>query len=281
MTRLLDRRLATLRSEGRLAFMPFLVIGDPDPEGFLDLAHTLVESGADALELGFPYSDPPADGPVIQAADARALRAGVDTGRAFELVAALRARHEVPVSVLVYYNLVLQHGLDAFYARAREVGIDAVLVADVPLELAGPLVERARAHGVAPVFLASALTSPERACRLGELGESYVYAAARVGVTGARDELAERPLEGLVGRLRDAGVGLPILAGFGLSTPAHVRSVGAAGADGAIVGSALVRAAAEALPDREAGRAAVAALARSLAAAAHGEAPASADDAPA
>lgn len=269
MSRLLDRRLSALREEGKLAFMPFLVVGDPHPEGFFTLADALVRSGADALELGFPYSDPPADGPVIQAADARALAAGMTTTRAFELVGALRSRHEIPVSILVYYNLVLQHGLDAFYARAREAGIDAVLVADVPLELTAPLAEAAGRHGVAHVCLASAVTTAPRAARLAELCESYVYAAARVGVTGARAELEGPPLQGVVTRLRDAGVRLPILAGFGLSTPAHVEAVGAAGADGAIVGSAIVAAAAERFPDLDGAAAAIDALAAPLARAAH------------
>lgn len=249
--RLLDARLAALRAEGRLAFVPFVVVGDPDPETFLRLADALVEAGADALELGFPYSDPSADGPVIQAADDRALAAGVTTSTAFDLVKRLRERHEIPISLLVYFNLVLQTGIDAFYARARASGIDAVLVADVPLELSGPLVEAARRSGVAPVFLASAVTGPERAEQLRPIAEGYVYAAARVGITGVREDFAGTPLAALVERLRAAGLSLPILAGFGLSTPEHVRAVAAAGADGAIVGSAIVRALADALPDRD------------------------------
>ena len=245
----LDRRLAHVRQEGRLAFVPFLVVGDPDAEGFLRLVEATVTAGADVLELGFPFSDPPADGPVIQAADARALRAGITTERAFELCAEVRRRHRIPISLLVYFNLVLQAGIENFYRRARESGVDAVLVADVPLELSEPLRQAATAHHVAPVFLASAVTTATRARSLQAMSEAYIYAAARVGITGVQTQLAGSALDALVRRLRGAGIELPVLAGFGLSRPEHVRAVAAAGADGAIVGSALVRTLAEHLPD--------------------------------
>ncbi len=272
MTRLLERRLAELRAEQKLAFVPFLVVGDPSPEGFLAYVDTLVAAGADALELGLPYSDPPADGPVIQAADQRALAANVTPASALDLIAGARARHpSVPASLLVYHNLVLQAGVGPFYARARAAGVDAVLVADVPLELSGPLVAAARAHDVAPVFLASAVTTDARARRLAEVAEGYIYAAARVGVTGAKETLDGGPLTALVDRLRQARIGLPVLAGFGLSTPAHVAAARSAGADGVIVGSALVAAAAEKLPDPAAAAAALFSLAARLAAAAHSQ----------
>lgn len=271
MTRLLDARLAARRSAGKLAFMPFLVVGDPSPEGFVAAAETLVDAGADALELGFPYTDPSADGPVIQAADARALAAGTTTSRAFELIAQLRARREIPVSLLVYYNLVLQFGLDRFYGHAREAGIDAVLVADVPFELAEPLVRSARVHDVAPVCLASAVTTEARARTLRDLGESYIYAAARVGITGAQTNVAQPALGGLVERLRAAGNELPILAGFGLSRPEHIHAVRDAGADGAIVGSALVSAMAQHLPRLQDGLQALRSEAEALGNAAHQE----------
>ena len=183
-------------------------------------------------------------------------------------MAAVTARHQIPVSLLVYYNLVLQMGIDTFYARARAAGIDAVLVADVPLELSGPLVASAREHRVAPVFLASAITSEDRARQISEHAEGYIYAAARVGITGAREKMAQPALASLVERLRSAEIELPILAGFGLSTPAHLAAVADSGADGAIVGSALVRAYAEQLPDIDAAVAALVDAARPLAQAA-------------
>lgn len=268
MTRLLDQKLAQRRTEGHLAFMPFLVVGDPDCERFLEAARTLADGGADALELGFPYSDPSADGPVIQAADERALASGITTEGCFQAIERFRKERDVPVSLLVYYNLVLQFGPDRFYARARASGIDAVLVADLPLELAASTFESARRHQVAPVCLASAVTTDARAALLRDAGESYVYAAARVGITGERSDGPASTLGQLVERLRCAGLTRPVLAGFGLSTPAHVRAVGMAGADGAIVGSALVRALADA-PTFETGLVQLRGLATELAHAAH------------
>lgn len=241
--RALDQALARARSEGRAALAPFLVVGDPDLETSLTLLESLAAAGPDFLELGFAFSDPPADGPVIQAADQRALAAGVTPDASFDLLARLRARTSVPFSLLVYANTVLAAGLDAFYARAREVGVDAVLVADVPLEEAMPFVEAARRHGVAPVFIATPLTPPARLAQLSALAEAYVYVVAQVGVTGERTGISPRlaPLLTALRRTTD----LPLLAGFGIRGPDEVRGVVEAGADGAIVGSALVRLVAE------------------------------------
>jgi len=236
------RRVLEARTAARqAAFVPFLVAGDPGADASLEHCSTLVAAGADALEIGFPFSDPPADGPVLQAAALRALRGGGTTLRSFELLEALRRRHDTPVSLLLYVNLVLQFGVDAFYRRCADVGVSAVLLADVPLEEAGPFVAAARSHGVAPVFIASALSSEERLARIRAHADdgAYLYAVARVGITGEQAEV-DPALATTLDRLH-AAVPLPILCGFGISTPAHIRAVRAAGADGAIVGSALVR----------------------------------------
>ena len=259
---------ARCAAEDRGAFVPFLVIGDPDFEQGLALADALVEAGADALELGLPFSDPPADGPVIQAADQRALAAGMTTPRALDWLARLRETHDVPVSLLVYYNLVLQYGEEAFYARLGELQIDAVLVADLPPEHADSVLDAARRHGVATVFLASELSTPARLERIAGVCDGYVYALARVGVTGERAQV-NTALEGALARMR-AALDLPLLVGFGISSPDHVRSALAAGADGVIVGSAIVRRVAEHLDDPAAARAAVRALAADLRAATQG-----------
>lgn len=268
------QRVVRARNEaGQAAFVPFLVAGDPTAERSLQVADTLVEAGADALEIGFAFSDPPADGPVIQAASLRALRAGATTERAFELLAAIRRRHDVPVSLLVYVNLVVQRGVDAFYARCAGVGVDAVLLADVPLEEAAPYVAAARAHGVAPVFIASALSDDRRLDRIASHadGGAYLYAVARIGITGEKASVDPR-LGPTLRRLR-AAVPLPVLAGFGIATPDHVATVRDAGADGVIVGSALVRHLEQGSPEEAI--AAMGAHARLLAAAAHAVRPAS------
>lgn len=261
---LLDERLAAAKSSKRLAFLPFLVVGDPHPEGFIQMAKAMVEAGADALELGLPFSDPPADGPVVQAADLRALSAGITTEKAFELMEQVHRQHDIPISLLVYFNLIMQAGAEAFFERCRAVGIDAVLVADVPFELSEPIFRAARAAGVSPVCLASAVSSSERAKTIREIGEAYVYAAARVGITGVQQTVAESSLGELVTRLRHAEVTLPILAGFGLSRVEHIHAVRDAGADGCIVGSSIIDQMARHLPDIDAGVAAAHRLAHKL-----------------
>jgi tryptophan synthase alpha chain len=235
-------RLETTFSRARAAkegvFMPFLVLGDPDPATSLLLAERLINAGADVLEFGFPFSDPPADGPVIQAADQRALRAGMTPPAAFELIAKVRAMTAAPIALLMYYNLILRHGVTAFYRRAKEVGVDAVLVADLPVEEAGPALEAARDAGIAPIFIASELTTPARLSAILGAAKGYLYVVAHIGVTGAKETVAGS-LAGTVARLREK-TALPLLAGFGISSPEQVRRVLAAGADGAIVGSALI-----------------------------------------
>lgn len=237
--RALDARLRELEARGEGAFAPFIVLGDPTPEATHQWIDALAAAEPDIFEFGFPFSDPPADGPVIQSADIRALNAGTTPEICFEILAQAHARHGIPASLLIYMNLVLQYGIDSFYKRCSECGVDAVLIADLPLEEAEETVLAARAHGVAPVFVASHLSDLQRLARLGELGEGYVYLVARVGVTGEQQEL-NQDLPGIVERVR-AATGLPVLVGFGISTPEHVRGVIAAGATGAISGSAIVR----------------------------------------
>ena len=254
--------VARCAAEDRGAFVPFLVIGDPGFGASLALADALVAAGADALELGLPFSDPPADGPVIQAADHRALAAGMTTPRVFDWLEAVRRKHDLPISLLVYLNLVMQYGEDAFYARCGELGVDAVLVADLPPEHADSARASARAHGVATVFLASELSTPARLTRIGAACDGYVYALARVGVTGERSDMND----GLAAALDRMGAHIPLprLVGFGISSPAHVRAALAAGAEGVIVGSAIVRRVAEHLDDPAAACAAVTETATAL-----------------
>ena len=219
--------VARRSAAGEAVFVPFLVAGDPTFEQSVALARVLTESGADALEVGLPFSDPPADGPVVQAADHRALSSGMTTARALSWVARVREFTDIPISLLAYHNLVLQAGIDAFYARAAEVGVDAVLVADLPPEHASASVAAAVQHGVAPVFLASELSTPARLDRIASVCDGYVYALARVGVTGARESVATG-LSGALTRMGDH-IGLPRLVGFGISSPEHVLAARRAG----------------------------------------------------
>lgn len=232
-------RLDALKGRKEGVFMPFVVIGDPDLETSMAVAVALCDAGADIIEFGFPFSDPPADGPVIQAADERALRAGVTPDSCFAFISELRSRRDTPVALLLYYNLILQRGVDRFYREAAAAGVDAILVADVPIELAEPLTTAAAKHGIAPIFIASELSSDTRLRSLAKVAQGYVYAVARIGITGEQSDV-QAGLSDTVRRIKKA-TDLPVLAGFGIGSPDNVRAVLAAGADGAICGSAIVR----------------------------------------
>jgi tryptophan synthase alpha chain len=228
-----------LERRGEGAFGAFAMLGDPDLESSGVILDALVEGGADMIELGIPFSDPIADGPVIQAAAERALAAGVTPADCFRLLAAFRARHpSVPVGILTYANLVLARGRDAFYRAAAEAGVDSVLVADVPVLEALPFVEAARRHGVAPVLIAARNTPGSTLRRIAALGDGYTYCLARAGVTGAGESVAFDHGE-MLETLRE-NLAPPPVFGFGISKPEHVRAALDAGAAGVISGSAIV-----------------------------------------
>lgn len=255
-----------LRARREGAFVPFTVLGDPDPETSLAIVRALVRGGADALELGIPFSDPVADGPVIQAADVRALAAGVRPAHAWEIVRAVRAESPaLPIGLLVYANLVEARGREPFYRSAAEAGVDSILVADVPTLEAVAFAECARRAGVQPVLIATPNSDDRHLQAIARLGGGYTYVVTRVGVTGA-DREAQSNQAGLLEKLRGFGAP-PALVGFGVSRPEHVRAALADGAVGAICGSAIVRRIEQNLGDRAALLAAVEALVRELKAA--------------
>jgi len=244
---------ARLAASAEGAFIPFVVLGDPDPHASLGVAEALIEAGADALELGIPYSDPVADGPTIQAADRRALTAGTRPADAFRITAKLRERHpDLPMGLLVYANLVEAPGRERFYAQAAAAGIDSVLVADVPTVECAPYAAAAAAVGIEPVLIAAPNASEEALRVIAETSKGYTYVVSRVGVTGTEDE-AGLDHGALVTTLQAAGAP-PCVLGFGISTPDHVRAALAAGASGAISGSAVVRRIADHLDDEVARR---------------------------
>lgn len=227
-----------LRVRGEGALGAFVMLGDPDPATSASILDALVEGGADMLEVGIPFSDPVADGPVIQAAAVRALAAGTRTADCFRLLGEFRARHpQIPVGILTYANLVMARGRKAFYGAAAEAGVDSVLVADVPLIEADPFLAAARSAGVAPVLIAAPNTPPERLARIAAEGEGYTYCVARAGVTGADSEV--RFAGEVIAALQAANAPPPVL-GFGISGPDHVRLALRAGARGVITGSAIV-----------------------------------------
>ncbi len=227
-----------LKKEG--AFIPFVVLGDPDIPTSLKIIRALIRAGADALELGFPFSDPIADGPVIQMAALRALRAGVTPADCFEIIRHIRNENEnLPIGLLLYANLIMARGVDDFYAAAEAGGVDSILVADVPMRESTLILDAARRHHIAPVFIAAPGTRDEVLKKIAESGEGYTYLLSRAGVTGTGSR-AQTPAAGMIRKLEALKAPPPVL-GFGVSEPEHVRAALTAGARGVFVGSAIVK----------------------------------------
>ena len=235
-----DNAFAALKSRQEGAFVPFVTLGDPGPEQSLKIIDTLIEAGADALELGIPFSDPLADGPTIQNATLRAFAAGVTPGQCFEMLAAIRQKHPtIPIGLLMYANLVFSRGIDTFYAECARVGVDSVLVADVPVEESAPFRQAAMRHNVAPIFICPPNADDELLRQIASYGRGYTYLLSRAGVTGAENKAA-LPLHHLVEKLAEYHAAPP-LQGFGISSPDQVTAAIDANAAGAISGSAIVK----------------------------------------
>lgn len=237
MTRI-GERLARRKREGRPAFVAFVTAGDPSLLRTVELAGELDREGVDVLELGVPFSDPLADGPVIQRASERALRRGVTLRQVLDAVREIRKRSELPLLLFTYLNPILQYGMERLARDAKQAGADGVLVTDLPPEEAEEWLAAARAADLDTVFLAAPTSPDERLRRVAEASRGFVYAISCTGVTGERVTLSDdaRPLVERMRRLTRE----PVILGFGVSTPAHVKEVGEA-ADGVVVGSALVR----------------------------------------
>jgi tryptophan synthase alpha chain len=234
---------ARLRAAHRTGLVTYLTAGDPSLARTRDLLFALERAGADVIELGVPFSDPLADGPVIQRATERALAGGTTLDGVLSLVADVRASLATPIVLFTYANPVVRMGLPAFAARAAAAGVDGVLLLDVPIEEAGEVQARLDTVGIDTIFLVSPTTTPERMREAGRLGRGFLYAISRLGVTGVRDRVAEGA-DRLAARVREAST-LPLAIGFGISHPDHVAAVGRY-ADAAVVGSGLVQVIADA-----------------------------------
>jgi len=242
MSRIADA-FARARRERRAAFVPYLTAGDPDLETTAELVAALERAGADVVELGVPFSDPIADGPVNQAAAERALDAGTTLTGILAQVARLRARTPVPIVLFTYFNPVFRYGIERFAEHAADSGVDGVLVVDLPPEEArGEYLDTLRAQGLDAIFLLAPTSTRERVAAVAAVASGFVYYVSRTGVTGERGELPRelaREVKALRKRLK-----LPVAVGFGISTPEQAAAV-ARVADGVVVGSALVRLVAE------------------------------------
>jgi len=242
---------------GRAALMPYLMGGFPDMATSLGIGLACADNGADLVELGVPYSDPLADGPVIHAAGTAALRSGATLDGVLGVAEQLSKR--LPVVLMGYVNLVLARTPDGFAGRAADAGVSGLIVPDLPLEEAPEIQEACEAHGIALVPLVAPTTPAERLRAIGARARGFLYTVSVVGTTGER-ESDEQAMRTLLARVREHA-DVPVAIGFGISTPAQAAAAADAGADGVIVGTRLVRAAAEA----EDPVAAVGALVRALA----------------
>jgi tryptophan synthase alpha chain len=231
-----------MRAEQRAGLVTYTTAGDPDLARSGDVLLALDRAGADVLEVGVPFSDPLADGPVIQRATERALAAGANLRGVLDLVQGLRARIAAPIVIFSYANPLMRMGIETFARRAAAAGVDGVLALDLPIEEAGTFRETLGSVGLDVIFLLSPTTTEVRIRRAAELGSGFLYGISRLGVTGARDRVASGA-EAMVRRIR-AHTSLPIALGFGVSSPQQVAEIGAF-ADAAVVGSALVSVIAE------------------------------------
>ncbi|MCQ8893515.1 MAG: tryptophan synthase subunit alpha [Methanolinea sp.] len=242
-----------------------LVAGDPDREVSLSLMREAERCGADIIEVVMPYSDPVADGPVMQKAMQRALRAGMTPDGLFSLLRDFRTSSGTPLLILTYANIVVQRGIGAFYRDARAAGADGVAVADVPLEEADPFCRAARESGIDPVLFVSQTTSPGRLREIADRASGFLYLVAVLGVTGVRGSL-NAGIGEYLGKVKEVSP-LPVVPGFGIGTPDQIRELARAGADGVIVGSAIVSEVERTLGDGSRAREAVGAKVRELASA--------------
>jgi len=237
----IEAKFGELRGLREGALVAYLTGGDPDPKTFLANSTALIEGGADIVEIGIPFSDPIADGPVIQASSMRALSNGTTPLGILNMIRELSTQFPVPFVVLSYYNPILAMGLDRFLQKARESGVDGIVVPDLPVEESEEFRNLSLKHNVDNIYLAAPNTSRTRLRTVLDKSKGFLYLVSLYGVTGPRDSLSPQALEAVRAVKSLARGKIPVSAGFGISQPEHVSAVIQSGADGAIVGSALVR----------------------------------------
>jgi tryptophan synthase alpha chain len=236
----IEAKFRELQSHGEGALIAYLTGGDPDPKAFLSNSTALIKGGADIVEVGIPFSDPIADGPVIQASSMRALSLGATPKGILGSIRELSSQSQVPFVVLSYYNPILTMGLERFLTKARESGVDGIVVPDLPVEESDEFRNLALKHNIDNIYLAAPNTSKLRLRTILDRSKGFLYLVSLYGVTGPRDTLSPQALEA-VSTVKSLAKGkIPISAGFGISRPEHVSAIIKSGADGAIVGSALV-----------------------------------------
>lgn len=234
----IQKRFDWLKSKSEKALVAFITAGDPDLASTKELFSVIEEGGADIIELGVPFSDPLADGPVIQAASQRSLKSGTTLKKIILLVREIRESSQLPIVLMTSYNPVYAYGQEAFVEDAVEAGVDGVIVPDLPPEEAGEFDALAQAKGLDVIYLLAPTSTPDRIEMIGSKSRGFIYYVSLTGVTGVRQSMAQNVAE-KVGRIKQA-TSLPVLIGFGISEPEHAQAA-AECSDGVIVGSALVR----------------------------------------
>lgn len=234
----IDTAFTRLKEKRQKAFIPYLAAGVPGHDETVELVLELEKMGADIIELGYPFSDPMADGVVNQAAANRALELGTDSASYLAMVAAIRAKSQIPLVVFSYVNPLFRLGFAEFARRAKEAGVDGFLLVDVPVEESAEYLKACKALGLALIFLVAPTTTPDRLAKVMQESSGFLYYISRTGITGERDAF-QADFEQKLARIKAASR-LPVVVGFGISTPEHVKTVCRL-ADGAVVGSALVR----------------------------------------
>jgi tryptophan synthase alpha chain len=216
------------------------LLGWPNVDQSFEIIRTMIDTGVTALELGFAFSDPVADGPIIQAAAFETIEAGFTLPDAFALLKKVREYNaDIPIGLLLYFNIILSHGIDNFFQRAAEAGVDSVLFADLPIECAQEIKQSANKYDIAPVFIISPMTNEERLRAIAEVAGGYLYVVSRLGITGVHESFDDQ-LEKLLRTARSVS-SLPLCVGFGVSTPEQARFMIDKGADGVITGSRIIQ----------------------------------------
>jgi tryptophan synthase alpha chain len=227
-----------LKEKNKTALIPFFVLGDPDFDTSFEVIKASIDAGADILELGIPFSDPIADGPTIQKADVRAIMGGMNVAKARDLIRKVKEHKDIPIGLLMYYNLVYQYGIEKFFHDFHEAGVNSVLIADLSIDDADEITGPAASAGLDTVFMVTPVTEPARMKIIASKTTGFIYTVSVLGVTGSREKLSDM-VEGLVGKLKGL-TAVPVCVGFGISAPEHAVAVAEAGADGVIIGSKIV-----------------------------------------
>lgn len=237
----IEKLFKELKAKKEGALIGYVTGGDPDPKITPIIADALIDGGVDILELGIPFSDPIADGPTIQAASLRALKAGTTPIKVLEIAREIREKHETPIVILTYYNPIFRMGLKNFFSLFREYKIDGVVVPDLPVEEAGNYHTVAKNYGVDTIFLATPSTSEHRLLKIIEYSSGFLYLVSQFGVTGTRETLQDSTIKLIKKILPMTTNQIPLAVGFGISKPEHVKLIFQSGSEGVIIGSAFVK----------------------------------------